>query len=367
MTRSDSFIPNSFQTPNLLIDRVMPLLTDTEFRVLMYTVRHILGWQDTVHHQTRLSLSAYQEGHRGQPGCGLGRQAIIHALDSLVRFGLLLKVGEPTQDGQLWELVVDERQVKWDLLVQRQQARATARQQQTRQATQTRLQKQAERAAHEPDDAAGTSDVPPVRATNQPRGTLDVPPAGTSHEPAAGTSDDPIETPDLETHLETQPDSGAGAPVDAPRDEIFEGVVTRGFGLALDDKAGVEAARPKINWIVSWLKGNAVRRDGRDKGKGLPGCAPPMTPQELSAFYDDYEQKRDRDGAPLGKPTTAPSMAVCVGQYRVRQTTNQQGGKHDNRTIQPVRPAVVGRAGSRAASETRLIPKPYIPSLRGAD
>ena len=100
-----NLIPNSFQVPNVYIDRLMPLLTDSEFRVLMFAVRHILGWQDTIGGRAaRLSLSAFEHGYRGSNGVGMGRAAIVKALEGLEHFGVLRRVGEPTRCGQMWEL-----------------------------------------------------------------------------------------------------------------------------------------------------------------------------------------------------------------------------------------------------------------------
>lgn len=108
------FVPNSFQTPNAIIDVLMPLLTDSEFRVLMFMVRQILGWQNSqVNKQARISQSLIENGYtyidkdgieQVKAGCGVGRDAIRNALKSLVKYRIVKKIGKPTNDGQMWEL-----------------------------------------------------------------------------------------------------------------------------------------------------------------------------------------------------------------------------------------------------------------------
>ncbi len=160
---NDNLIPNSFQVPNVYIDRLMPLLTDTEFRVLMFAVRHILGWQDTIGQRAaRLSLSAFESGYRGSEGVGLGRAAIVKALEGLERFGVLRRVGEPTRNGQMWEL---GEAFDWEGL----KKRHSERQMKNRRRTQSAVSARAGNGV--------------VRATNQKSGTSDVPESGLSDVP----------------------------------------------------------------------------------------------------------------------------------------------------------------------------------------
>lgn len=107
-------IPNTFQTPNALVDQVMAHLTDSELRVMLYAVRHIYGWQDRAAHNVgEISLTMFEHGFTvthddGETtqygGCGLGRGAIIRALEKLVTFKLLIKAGKPTTRGQAWKI-----------------------------------------------------------------------------------------------------------------------------------------------------------------------------------------------------------------------------------------------------------------------
>lgn len=121
------------------------------------------------------------------------------------------------------------------------------------------------------------------------------------------------------------PNGGQRRAADQPeterkRDPIFEVVIARNFGVALDDKAGVEAVRDKANWITSWLKGNAVKKNSRDKRKTLPGCSPPATPDEVGAFYDWWEREKGID-----KPSTALGIAQFMSVFRQERKPARMG------------------------------------------
>ncbi len=71
---SNNLIQNSFQVPNAYIDRLMPLLTDGEFRVLMVSLRH---------HGRPMGLQDFVQA--------LGREAhaVAAALNGLLRYGAM--------------------------------------------------------------------------------------------------------------------------------------------------------------------------------------------------------------------------------------------------------------------------------------
>lgn len=129
---SANLIPNSFQTPNDLVDQFMELLTAEEFKVLVYAVRHILGWKTKIASRSaNISLTQFETGfdydgkHFG--GCGLSRPKIAAALTALVDFGLMKKVGHASKDGQAWMLTFDDPDVI-DLEGLRERAEETAQQ-----------------------------------------------------------------------------------------------------------------------------------------------------------------------------------------------------------------------------------------------
>jgi len=103
--QKSTFVPNSVSTPNDYFDVVMPLLTPEEWVVLSYTIRHILGFHDRIATRTRnISLSMFERGYGAYNGCGLGKNAIIKALEILVLYELLVRIGEATAKGQEWFL-----------------------------------------------------------------------------------------------------------------------------------------------------------------------------------------------------------------------------------------------------------------------
>ncbi len=159
-----SLLPNTFQTPNLLVDRLMPLLLDSELRVVIFAYRHILGWTDTVSdRQAALSISAFEHGFRGSPGCGLGHKAIIDALDRVAGFGVLRKIGTPGPKGQRWGIPEREDEINWSKLQQRMADRKARNQDRTTKASRALQQQRAD------DDATDDNESPAqaVRPTNR--------------------------------------------------------------------------------------------------------------------------------------------------------------------------------------------------------
>ncbi len=70
----DNLIPNSFQVPNVYIDRLMPLLTDGEFRVLMVSLRH---------RGLPAGLSVFVQA------LGMEEHAVAAALNGLVHYNVM--------------------------------------------------------------------------------------------------------------------------------------------------------------------------------------------------------------------------------------------------------------------------------------
>ena len=127
MPEKNKIIPNSFQFPNFYVDNLWTYLTPEECKVLTFAIREILGWQDRIaSRKAFISLSVFTEGkedkkgERYNYGCGLSRQAVIRALNSLNEFCILKKAGFD-QRGQLYHLetdwinweALDERKAKW--------------------------------------------------------------------------------------------------------------------------------------------------------------------------------------------------------------------------------------------------------------
>lgn len=137
-------IPNAFLTLNIYIDRAMELLTDAEFRILIFSCRHILGWQDRIDNRSAsISLTMFENGFTSTKtgtrfaGCGLKRGAIIKAIKGLVTHGFLEREGLPTEKGQAYKL---GEEIKWDLLETRLQTKQAINTKKTANATKVRTE-----------------------------------------------------------------------------------------------------------------------------------------------------------------------------------------------------------------------------------
>lgn len=93
--KSNLLLPNTTQTPNVFYDEYMALLTPEEWKVLCYTIRRIYGFQRT---QDHIALSQYtdgatlRDGKLRDRGTGLSRPTVVDALDSLVEYGLIIRL-----------------------------------------------------------------------------------------------------------------------------------------------------------------------------------------------------------------------------------------------------------------------------------
>lgn len=87
------YIPNSFQTPNIVIDELMSLLNEGELKCYLFAIRHVYGWQDKIERgYAHISLSMFEDGFSQFSGTGLTRPTITKSLKVLVKYGVLIKV-----------------------------------------------------------------------------------------------------------------------------------------------------------------------------------------------------------------------------------------------------------------------------------
>jgi len=124
---SNTIIPNSYQKPNFYSDELCYWLTTEEYVVLDFVIRRILGFESNrVSKRDRVSISQICNGIRSKKdgrllsrGTGLSRPAVINALNSLNKFNIISKIGDPTNDGQEYELNIDKESIDIHGLVQR--------------------------------------------------------------------------------------------------------------------------------------------------------------------------------------------------------------------------------------------------------
>ena len=88
-----NLIPNSTQIPNLILDLVIPLVSEAETRCLLYICRRTFGFHKKF---DSISLSQFENGIRSRMGgqldlgTGLSRPAITGSLKNLVKAELVL-------------------------------------------------------------------------------------------------------------------------------------------------------------------------------------------------------------------------------------------------------------------------------------
>lgn len=108
-----SFIPNSFQTPNDYVDIYMALLSPAEYKVLIYAVRRIFGFNKR---KDAIALSQFTDGIQSRltgemldHGTGLSRPTVISALAELQKYGLIVKLenGTANHASNVYELQLD--------------------------------------------------------------------------------------------------------------------------------------------------------------------------------------------------------------------------------------------------------------------
>jgi hypothetical protein len=123
---SDKLIPNSFQCPNSYIDDIGYLLTDGEFKTLLYVIRHVFGWQDKIsRRRARISLSKIAKGFKTSDGntyrgSGQSEQTVSSCLHSLAEFGVIKQTSSNNakNEGAEWEICC-YGDIKFDALLKR--------------------------------------------------------------------------------------------------------------------------------------------------------------------------------------------------------------------------------------------------------
>ena len=83
-----NLIPNSTQIPNLILDLVIPLVSEAEARCLLYICRRTFGFHKRY---DSISLSQFEKGIRSRQkgqldyGTGMSRPGVVYALKNLIK------------------------------------------------------------------------------------------------------------------------------------------------------------------------------------------------------------------------------------------------------------------------------------------
>lgn len=336
---TNRYIPNSFQTPNALVDELMPYLTPEEFVVLSYATRHILGWEDTLAKRSRpMSLEFFINGIEGNPyvnGCGLSKPAVMKALDGLTQFGLMDKIGPVTEAGQEWGLSYATGQFDMEGLIQRRDEKR----ERGRQRTQLARESNPKNGVVSPTD----------------RGSVPLTGGGQSDRPAAVSPTDTIKHTS-QTHSQTQ-STGALAPV-PPRRRSSTKKTCRLLSKAVNDDKG---QNPYWNIICR----HSLKTEWRDftpaeqnvhRGRlqsilnALDGldAEQPITPEELTDAYKWFRHEHPDADYPAGETTVATMLTNYRATIRKSNNGHRNNGASKPRGPNPNCPVCEGKGWYRA-------------------
>jgi Bacteriophage replication protein O len=95
LSKSSELIPNSFQVPNLLVDRLLPFLSGPQAKILLLVCRKTFGWGK------RVDLISFGQF---QTEAGVSRSSTYETLETFVRSGLLLKASHGPRQINGWSL-----------------------------------------------------------------------------------------------------------------------------------------------------------------------------------------------------------------------------------------------------------------------
>ena len=98
MSRSLELIPNSFQVPNFLVDKLLPHLSGPQAKILMVLCRKTFGWHKR---EDVISFGQFRDE------AGISRSSAIEALRVFMDAGLVLKASKGRVDMNAWSLNLD--------------------------------------------------------------------------------------------------------------------------------------------------------------------------------------------------------------------------------------------------------------------
>ena len=87
-----NLIPNSSQVPNVILDLVLPRISEAEARCLLYICRRTFGFHKE---EDNISFSQFEHGIKSRQGkqldygTGLSRPAVNTALQNLIKVGVI--------------------------------------------------------------------------------------------------------------------------------------------------------------------------------------------------------------------------------------------------------------------------------------
>lgn len=130
-----TFIPNSFQHPNIYVDALMHLLTPEENLCLTFAARQILGWDESRNTlRAKIAFSVFESGYSVQGtqvchGTGLSHGTVLKCVNALVEYGILNICSDPKKSpkGIEYEINFDSTRIDWVRLRKRREQAKKAR------------------------------------------------------------------------------------------------------------------------------------------------------------------------------------------------------------------------------------------------
>lgn len=101
--RPSLIIPNATQVPNPIFDELLPVLSFSEFKVLMYLCRKTFGYNkiegDYISLSQIMNGTKKRDGDVQDKGTGLGKTAIVQAISNLEKYNLVEVTRKNNGDG----------------------------------------------------------------------------------------------------------------------------------------------------------------------------------------------------------------------------------------------------------------------------
>ena len=301
-------IPNTFQCFNAYVDRAMQHLNDSELRVLLFATRHILGWQDKINSRRgNISLGMFENGFTvtnddGETteygGCGLGEAAIRAACKSLVEFGLLEKIGFPTELGQEWRL--GESPV-WAKLEQRTQE------------IQEKRKKQTENAK-----AARCAQLKGVSLNNTPLSSDNTPPVSSDNTPPVSSND--TQQSHVQSHVQSHDSAPENGTDNAPAVPTLTVLPKTRANPMYDAIKAVWKYTAALNTdMAKMLTGKAIKKGWKEYN-----ITPAMTPDEVIAWAAWYRRTELKGDSDLNMLEVRAKIQSSVYYWREAETAKRE-------------------------------------------
>lgn len=257
----ESMLPNSFQTPNVVVDRLLWLLSGDELKIVAYVNRRTMGFQ---RRQDRISLAQFTEGTRSYSGevldygTGLTKDTVRKALRALLKFGVIVETADNDRRnrGKEYALELDMSRIDWDGLKTRRRENGDVQRRRTRAAQEARRRSAAGGGGGLSDNTApgDVSRTPAVLCDDTPHGPADITAGGLSDStplPHGNPGGNPDGNPAGGPCPDDDPDRGLVPLPDGDLEEPARRLLTE-LGIRGDVADYLVAHPDRLFWTWQW-------------------------------------------------------------------------------------------------------------------